>query len=215
MTGVAAAVAPPEQLEEGEMVEVEEEEEEEDGQAWRAEVEERLRGVRGRGFINYFGPQRLAGRPIGEGKVGGGACAWEVGRALLRQDWDGLLRLLFAPRQGEKEVGWWWSFLLCLEGKDAWSFNRKHYNDLITSRSNAQVLRKAKARFWDEPSSDAAVKELFKRWPTTLPRERTIVQVRLTEMGEDWGLCVKRGQKEEGDLAMHLVQYLLHLLHHH
>jgi tRNA(Glu) U13 pseudouridine synthase TruD len=68
----------------------------------RRELEERLRAVQAHGFIDYYGRQRLAAPAAAGGS--GGPCAWEVGRALLRQDWEGLLRLLFGPREGDWEV---------------------------------------------------------------------------------------------------------------
>ncbi len=74
--------------------------EEEEG-VWRAELEKRLGGVQTHGFIHYFGRQRLAA-PASSAVTA--PCAWEVGRALLRRDWDGLLRLLFGPRDGDWEV---------------------------------------------------------------------------------------------------------------
>jgi tRNA(Glu) U13 pseudouridine synthase TruD len=76
-------------------------EKEEEEKEWRGELERRLDGLKAHGFINFFGRQRLAA-PATAG--GSGPCAWEVGRALLRQDWDGLLRLLFGPRDGDWEV---------------------------------------------------------------------------------------------------------------
>lgn len=64
-------------------------------------MEGRLSGVKERGFINLFGPQRLSSP---RGLEADAPAAWEVGRALLRKDWDGLLRLLLGPREGDEEV---------------------------------------------------------------------------------------------------------------
>lgn len=74
--------------------------------SWRAELEGRLGQVKAGGFLNYFGPQRLSAAHRGAGPEGLPA-AWEVGRALLRKDWEGVTRLLLGPREGDDAVGGW------------------------------------------------------------------------------------------------------------
>lgn len=67
--------------------------------SWRAELEGRLGQMKARGFVNYFGSQRLSPHR------GWGPDAWEVGRAMLRRDWEAVTRLLLGPREWDSEVG--------------------------------------------------------------------------------------------------------------
>ena len=58
-------------------------------------VDRRCARVKERGFINYFGLQRFGT---------GGAPTSEVGLAMLKEDWEGAVRLVMMPRIGENEA---------------------------------------------------------------------------------------------------------------
>ncbi len=79
-------------------------------------IDRRCAWVKEKGFINYFGLQRFGS---------GGAPTSEVGLAMLKEDWEGAVKLIMTPRLGENEathkskvcVGccccsccrrWWW-----------------------------------------------------------------------------------------------------------
>lgn len=65
------------------------------GDRLRETVELRCACVRERGFINYFGLQRFGT---------GGAPTSEVGLAMLKEDWEGAVKLIMTPRLGENEA---------------------------------------------------------------------------------------------------------------
>lgn len=56
-------------------------------------------GLRVRGFVNYFGSQRL-GNPLAQGQMK----TYELGRALLRRDFGEALRILLEPREADMPV---------------------------------------------------------------------------------------------------------------
>lgn len=58
-------------------------------------VDQRCTWVKERGFINYFGLQRFGS---------GGAPTSEVGLAMLKEDWQGAVKLIMTPRLGENEA---------------------------------------------------------------------------------------------------------------
>lgn len=58
-------------------------------------INRRCSRVKERGFINYFGLQRFGT---------GGAPTSDVGLAMLKEDWEGAVRLVMAPRMGENEA---------------------------------------------------------------------------------------------------------------
>ncbi|CAM9768313.1 unnamed protein product, partial [Hapterophycus canaliculatus] len=58
-------------------------------------VDRRCTWVKERGFINYFGLQRFGS---------GGAPTSEVGLAMLKEDWQGAVKLIMTPRLGENEA---------------------------------------------------------------------------------------------------------------
>lgn len=58
-------------------------------------IDRRCAWVKERGFINYFGLQRFGT---------GGAPTSEVGLAMLKEDWEGAVRLIMAPRVGENQA---------------------------------------------------------------------------------------------------------------
>lgn len=58
-------------------------------------INRRCARVKERGFINYFGLQRFGT---------GGAPTSDVGLAMLKEDWEGAVRLVMAPRMGENEA---------------------------------------------------------------------------------------------------------------
>lgn len=58
-------------------------------------INQRCAWVKERGFINYFGLQRFGS---------GGAPTSEVGLAMLKEDWEGAVRLIMTPRLGENEA---------------------------------------------------------------------------------------------------------------
>jgi len=63
------------------------------------EITRRLRIVEEKGFINYFGTQRL-----GDVRVVGRLHPYEVGRALVKRDYQGVVRQLLVPRSGDSQV---------------------------------------------------------------------------------------------------------------
>ena len=67
----------------------------EKGVKLRETIDRRCAWVRERGFINYFGLQRFGS---------GGAPTSEVGLAMLKEDWEGAVRLIMTPRMGENEA---------------------------------------------------------------------------------------------------------------
>lgn len=67
----------------------------EKGMKLRETIDRRCAWVRERGFINYFGLQRFGS---------GGAPTSEVGLAMLKEDWEGAVRLIMTPRMGENEA---------------------------------------------------------------------------------------------------------------
>lgn len=67
----------------------------EKGVKLRETIDLRCAWVRERGFINYFGLQRFGS---------GGAPTSEVGLAMLKEDWEGAVRLIMTPRMGENEA---------------------------------------------------------------------------------------------------------------
>lgn len=58
-------------------------------------IDRRCSWVKERGFINYFGLQRFGS---------GGAPTSEVGLAMLKEDWEGAVKLIMTPRLGENEA---------------------------------------------------------------------------------------------------------------
>lgn len=58
-------------------------------------IDRRCAWVKERGFINYFGLQRFGS---------GGAPTSEVGLAMLKEDWEGAVKLVMTPRMGENEA---------------------------------------------------------------------------------------------------------------
>ena len=66
-----------------------------DVQAPPEQLEAALASLAAKGFVNYFGLQRFGANAE--------APTHEVGAALLRSDWHEALRLLLAPRKGERE----------------------------------------------------------------------------------------------------------------
>lgn len=58
-------------------------------------INRRCSRVKEQGFINYFGLQRFGT---------GGAPTSDVGMAMLKEDWEGAVRLVMTPRMGENEA---------------------------------------------------------------------------------------------------------------
>jgi tRNA(Glu) U13 pseudouridine synthase TruD len=80
-----------------------------DESAVRAAVQFSVEGLSRRGFVNYYGTQRL-----GDPTVAGALRPYEVGRALLRRDFAEVVRFLLTPYDSEPQVRsrwklmWWW-----------------------------------------------------------------------------------------------------------
>lgn len=72
-----------------------EEEIEEEGRRLKETIDERCSFVQKFGFINYFGLQRFGT---------GGAPTSEVGIAMLKEDWEGAVKLIMTPRIGENKA---------------------------------------------------------------------------------------------------------------
>lgn len=65
------------------------------GDKLREVIDQRCQYIKDQGFINYFGLQRFGT---------GGAPTSEVGLAMLKEDWEGAVRLIMTPRIGENEA---------------------------------------------------------------------------------------------------------------
>lgn len=71
-------------------------------------VDRRCAWVKERGFINYFGLQRFGT---------GGAPTSDIGIAMLKEDWEGAVKLIMKPRLGENEAthnSKVWRFYVCV-----------------------------------------------------------------------------------------------------
>ena len=138
----------------------------------------RLRRLQEMGFVNYFGVQRVGGQENegaaaaaadergggGEGRGGGTVGqSWELGRALLKQDYEVFTRLFLGVRQeGKKEK----------EAAEGNSKNRKVEGSSSSSSSNSKKhdpIQHAKSLFWD---GHTPLSTILKLLPPSLARER-------------------------------------------
>lgn len=67
----------------------------EKGKRLKEVIDERCQCVKEKGFINYFGLQRFGS---------GGTPTSDVGMAMVKQDWEGAVKLVMTPRMGENEA---------------------------------------------------------------------------------------------------------------